>query len=210
MKSSTIIIIMFTIITLYLIYLFNTDLINNLFNEFIIDLKFFIKFVKRELGIGVEFDSEKEMNKQKNYEAYNKLYNMNYFNNTMYYDSDLENMLKTEAFVMAEPEEFEIYIYDEKIKLYKTDILYKIENKYYDKEEQLVLFFNEFENEPYEKLIKFPQKNIINKYVYIKTPIVTHRKLDRGNYIMVYYENDENGSRIAPPFLPEKYIYYKY
>lgn len=205
------IVIITLILIVFIMYIFFIDLFITTYYIFIDDFTTFFRMTKRELGFHVETEEDKINNNRKSVEIYNKVYNMNYFQDRNYYESDYKEMLRTEAFVLSDPIEFELIIYERKKKFYKIDILYKIENKYYDKDEELVLFYNDFNtNEPYEKLIKFPIENVKNKYIYIRTPIISYKKLERGNYITVYYENDNDGSRIAPPFLEDRYIYHVY
>jgi hypothetical protein len=141
------------------------------------------------------------------YKTFNETYNMNYYQDRIYTDKDLLNMSKTEAFVLNEPEEFDINIYEKKIKLYTVDILYKLENTFYENEEYLILFGNDFTVKPYSKLIKLKNKGGDNKFIYIRTPIISYRRLDRGDYIPVYYESNKIDCRIAPPFLEDRYVY---
>ena len=164
-------------------------------------------FVRNMFGDS-ETKGESIANKSYNYMMFNELFNMNYNRNRLYKKKDLNKLEKTEAFVLYEPEIFEIYLYDTKIKLYKADILYKIENKFYENEEYLITFLNEFKDEPYNKLIKFKNKIGDNKYIFIRSTIITIRNIERGDYMTVYYESIEKDCRIAPPLLEEKYVYY--
>jgi hypothetical protein len=155
-----------------------------------------------------ETKGETIANRKYNYNMFNKLYNMNYHKDRLYKKTDLTKLKKTEGFVLYEPEIFEIYLYETKIKLYKAEILYKVDNKFYENEEYLITFLNEFKDEPYKKLVKFRNKIGDNKYIFIRSTIITIRNIERGDYMTVYYESKEKDCRIAPPLLEEKYVYY--
>ena len=171
--------------------------IRNIYNDYV-----------RDIFRDSETKGESVANRSYNYTMFNELYNMNYHRNRLYKKKDLNKLEKTEAFVLYEPEIFEIYLYETKIKLYKAEILYKVENKFYENEEYLITFLNEFKGEPYKKLVKFRNKIGDNKYIFIRATIITIRNIERGDYLTVYYESKEKDCRIAPPLLEEKYVYY--
>jgi len=155
------------------------------------------------LGISKIIDTRKTFD----ISTYNMFFNMNYHGGRIYMNYDLNEMEDTMAYVLDEPEKFEIYVNNEKIELYKINILYRIINYYYIGDEYLILFENDFDTKPFSKL----EKNIngtskIKNHVFIKTTIVTHRQFERGDYMTVYYQSKDTLCRISPPFLEEKYI----
>jgi len=202
------IIVIIIIIMIYLFFI-NRNIYETILNYIgIYSIKnIYDDYVKHMFG-NSETKGEKNANISYNYIKFNELYNMNYHKNRLYKKEDIQKLKKTEAFVLYEPEIFEIYLYETKIKLYKADILYKVENKFYDDEEYLITFLNEFKGEPYNKLIKLRNKIGDNKHIFIRTTIITKRNIERGDYMTVYYESTGKDCRIAPPLLEEKYVYY--
>lgn len=202
------IIVIIIIIMIYLFFI-NRNIYETILNYIgVYQIKNIYNAYVRDIFGDSETKGEAIANKSYNYRMFNKLFNMNYNRNRLYKKKDIEKLEKTEAFVLYEPEIFEIYLYETKIKLYKADILYKIENKFYENEEYLITFLNEFKGEPFNKLIKFKNKIGDNKHIFIRSTIITIRNIERGDYMTVYYELNEKDCRIAPPLLQEKYVYY--
>jgi hypothetical protein len=161
-------ILVIIIILMIYFYFINRSIFDNIL--LYSGIKYLIEIIKAYIR---DMFGDVEIDKSINYSKFNELYNMNYYRNKLYKTNLIEKLQKTEAFVLYEPEIFEVYLYEKKIKLYKAEILYKIENKFYENDEYLITFLNEFKDEPYKKLIKILNKNNFNKHVFIRTTIIT-------------------------------------
>ncbi len=150
-----------------------------------------------------KINTEKEIY-NKNIDEYNKNYNMNYYNNKVYYTDDLKNMNETVATVISGPEIKAININNRLIELFKYTINYKAIN-YLDEETKFMKLSRGFEEGgtvSANKKVNMP----LSKNLNITADIITTSRIE-NKQITVYYNYGTN-DRFAPPFLPEKYITY--
>jgi hypothetical protein len=141
----------------------------------------------------------------KNIDEYNQNYNMNYCNNKVYYSDDFKNMNQTIATVISDPQINYFRIGDMLIEIYNYKINYKAINYIYEKPEDFThsFLFDGIPTVYMTKKVDIPFPDTIN----VTTNIITTSRLEKNDFIYVYYNYGSIG-RFAPPFLPEKYIKY--
>ena len=136
----------------------------------------------------------------KNIDDYNIKYNINFENDKIYRQYDFANMHKAIATVLYDSSEKNIIVNNSKIKLYTTIIQYDIIN-----------YINEnigkinSENEG-KIILKKESNTIFDKKITVISEIITKIPLESDMMFSIYYNYDTD--RIAPPFLPEKYVLY--
>ncbi len=135
---------------------------------------------------------------------YNKTYNMNYNDNKVYNNNDLNKMLRTIATVINIPTTQEIKINNKIITVYYANIEYVVVN-YYNKVIGKINVIENIENITKNKIVlNKKQKSKFDLPIIINSGIITTKQIQKGDKFTVYYNYDID--RIAPPFLPESYI----
>ena len=146
------------------------------------------------------------VNYNENIKKYNENYNINYFNNNLYKTIDTDYFKNVIAEVIDNQEKINTTVNDINVDLYKTKILYTVDNYFFNEKTPI-----DIELKTYNSLLVIPSisKNIINdNKINIKCEILTSKQLDKGDSIDCLYMINENGGRIAPPFLKENFITY--
>jgi hypothetical protein len=133
----------------------------------------------------------------------NKKYNMNYNDNKVYYEDDLNKMLSTTATVIDIPTQKEIEINNKKIIVYYANIEYDIIN-YYEKVIGKINVIGNIDDITKNKIIlNKKQKTKFDNPIKIITGIIISKQIQKGDKFTVYY--NYNIDRTAPPFLPKDY-----
>lgn len=133
-----------------------------------------------------------------------KKYNMNYNDNKIYYEDDLNKMLSTTATVINIPTTQEIKINNKKITVYYANIEYDIVN-YYEKIIGKINVIGNIKDITENKIILNKKQNLkFDIPIKINSGIITTKQIQKGDKFTVYYNYDID--RTAPPFLPKEYI----
>ena len=101
---------------------------------------------------------------------------------------------------MTDSTEEIIFVNNNKVKIYKSIIQYEIVN-YIDENTQKINSENEG-----KIILKRESETIFDKKISVLAEIITKIPLDTDMMFSIYYNYDKD--RIAPPFLPEKYVLY--